>query len=110
MVSIKRHPEGLVIKVYVQPRSSINIIAGLHGDALKIRLTAPPLEGEANKLCVKYLAKTLGLSKSCVEIVSGKTSRTKQVLIRPKSGQTDEKTLKNLKIRVEALTEPKQSP
>jgi uncharacterized protein (TIGR00251 family) len=78
---IHPHPKGLVIKVFVQPRSSKNLIVGPHGDALKIKLTAPPVAGEANRLCIKFLAKSLGLPKTALEILSGHSSRTKHVLV-----------------------------
>lgn len=77
----KDHPRGLAIKVFVQPRSSRNAIIGLHGDAVKIKLTAPPVGGAANKMCIEFLAKHLKLPKSSVEILSGHSSRTKQVLL-----------------------------
>lgn len=75
----------MVISVFVQPKSSGNRIAGLHGDAIKIKLTAPPVEGEANKQCIKFLAKTLKLPKSALEIISGQASRNKRILIRANS-------------------------
>jgi len=58
------------------------MIVGLHDDALKIKLTAPPVDNAANKMCIKFLAKSLGVSNSRIEIISGHTSRTKQVLLR----------------------------
>ncbi len=85
---IHPHPKGLVIKVFVQPRSSRNSIVGPHGDALKIKLTAPPVAGEANRLCIKFLAKSLGLPKTALEILSGHTSRTKQVLVHTNSDES----------------------
>ncbi len=77
---------GVVFAVFVQPKASRNQVAGLHGDALKIRLTAPPVEGAANKACTQFLAKTLGVPKSAVEIVSGHASRNKKILITPPEG------------------------
>lgn len=71
--------DGVLLAVYVQPRSSSNKIAGLHGDALKICLTTPPVEGKANKAIIAFLAKFFGLQKSSVTIKSGKKSRTKNV-------------------------------
>jgi len=82
MLSLKEHPEGIVFKIFVQARSSKNTIAGIHGDALKIRLTAPPVDDAANKMCVKFLAKCLDVSKSSLEIISGHTGRNKQILLR----------------------------
>lgn len=81
-LSIQQQPQGLVFKVYVQPRSSKNAIVGLHQDALKIKLKAPPVDGEANKLCLKYLSKCLSVPKSSLEIRTGQSSRTKQILFK----------------------------
>jgi uncharacterized protein (TIGR00251 family) len=74
-------PNGIRFKVAVQPKSSRNLIVGRHGDALKIKLKAPPVDGAANKMLVQYLAKSLKVPKSAVEIVAGHTSRNKQVLV-----------------------------
>jgi len=79
---MRRNPEGIIFKVFVQPKSSKNIIVGLHGDALKIKLTAPPIENAANAMCVKFLAKALSVSKSSINIIAGHTSRNKQVLLK----------------------------
>ena len=81
MLDIKKQPNGVVFKVHVQPKASKNAIVGLHDDALKIRLTAPPVDGAANKMCVQFLAKELGVPKSAIEIVAGQTSRTKHICI-----------------------------
>ncbi|MBC2713966.1 MAG: YggU family protein [Desulfobacteraceae bacterium] len=81
MLDIKKTDTGICFKIYVQPKASKNTIVGLHDDALKIRLTAPPVDGAANKLCIKYLSKITGISKAAFEIASGHTSRTKQILI-----------------------------
>ena len=92
-------PDGVTFQVFVQPRSSKNAVVGRHGDALKVKLTAPPVEGAANKMCIQYLAKVLGLPKSGVEIVSGHTGRNKRILCRAvdPAGKAD------LKRRIEAL-------
>lgn len=79
MSIFREDKEGLIVTVFVQPRSSKNAIAGKHGDALKIKLTAPPVDGAANKMCQAYLSKTFNIPKSAITIVSGQTSRTKQV-------------------------------
>jgi len=76
------HPEGLLIDVRVQPKSSKNAIAGIHGTALKINLNAPPVEGQANKALIQLLAKLLGCPKSSVEIKSGQASRNKRLIVR----------------------------
>ena len=79
---LKETNQGIILKVFVQPRSAKNMIAGQHGDALKIKLTAPPVDGAANKMCIQYLSKFLKIPKSAIEIISGHTSRTKRLLLR----------------------------
>ena len=78
---IQEKPDGLIFKIRVQPRSSSNRIAGLHGDALKINLTAPPVDNAANRACGVFLAGLLSVTKSSVTIVSGHTGRNKQVMV-----------------------------
>ena len=85
MPFIQKNSNGIILKVFVQPRSSKNMIAGQHGDALKIKLTAPPVDDAANKMCVQYLAKCLKVPKSSIKIISGHTSRTKRLLLRYKN-------------------------
>jgi uncharacterized protein (TIGR00251 family) len=82
MLSIRENKDGLIFKVFVQPKSSKTFITGLYKDALKIKLTAPPVDGAANKMCIKYLSKCLNVSKSSLEIISGHTSRNKDVLVK----------------------------
>jgi len=74
--------EGFVLlKVRVVPRASRSEIAGEHDGALRVRIAAPPVDGAANAEVVRLLAKTLGIARSAVEIVSGLTSKTKQMRI-----------------------------
>jgi uncharacterized protein (TIGR00251 family) len=81
-MSKKGEPQKAVsIKIKVEPRSSKSGIVGLYGDALKVKLTSPPVEGKANKELVEVLAKECGIRKSDVEIVSGKSSKNKLVRI-----------------------------
>lgn len=72
---------ALILSVYVQPRASKNQICGVLGDELKIRLTSPPVDGAANKLCREFVADLFDLPKSSVEIISGETSRHKRLRI-----------------------------
>jgi uncharacterized protein (TIGR00251 family) len=65
--------------VRVQPRASRSEIAGVHGDAMKIRLSAPPVDGAANDALVELIADALGVGRRAVRIVSGETSRSKVV-------------------------------
>ena len=69
------------LSVRVQPRASRNEVAGLVGDTLKIKLTAPPVEGEANDACLSFLAKLLDLAPSRLAIIQGDRSRTKLIRI-----------------------------
>jgi uncharacterized protein len=82
MTWIKETPGGVTVSLLIQPRASKNEIVGPQGESLKVRLTAPPVAGAANKMCAAFLAKCLGISKSSLEIVSGQSSRHKQILIR----------------------------
>ncbi len=65
--------------VRVVPRASKNQIVGMEGDAVKIRLAAPPVEGKANDVLVKFLASLLGVPRSSVEIIAGRSSRNKAI-------------------------------
>jgi len=71
----------IIIKVKIVPGSSKNKIIGVYNDALKITITAPPVEGKANKKCITYLAKYFDVAKSKIEIISGKNSKNKLIKI-----------------------------
>lgn len=76
-------PDGsLLLRLHVQPRAAANELAGLQGDALKLRLTTPPVDGKANKAVIAYLAKFFHLPKSSLHIKSGQQSRIKTVVIK----------------------------
>lgn len=70
---------GLIISVSLRPRSSKNRVLGIYNDTLKIAVTAPPVAGEANRACLKFLAKILDLPPSSLEIISGETGRQKRI-------------------------------
>lgn len=72
---------GAAFGVRVVPRASRNEISGRHGDAVKIRLTAPPVEGVANQALIDFLAERLDVSKTQIEILSGHASRDKIVCV-----------------------------
>ena len=74
-------PSGAVLHLRIVPRASKNTIQGRHGDALKIRLCAPPVDGAANAALIEFLAKTFSLPRSRIQLLSGQTSRTKRVLL-----------------------------
>jgi hypothetical protein len=81
------------IAIRVQPRARTNVVAGRVGDAIKVRLTAPPVDGAANEALIAFLAATLGVARSAVRIVSGATSRDKIVAIRGLTADTVRRTL-----------------
>jgi len=101
MLEIVENEQGLTFKIFVQPRSSKNEIKGLHGDALKVRLTAPPVDGAANKMCVKFLSKCFEVSKSNIEVVSGFSSRTKRIRIQPGQGGGFAEEFQRIKKKIE---------
>jgi len=82
MFRLKEIEDGIRLEVRVQPRSSKNQIIGEYEGALKIKLTAPPVEGEANKVLVKFLAGLLKVPSKNVKLIKGETSRNKIVEIK----------------------------
>ena len=74
--------DGSVISLLVQPRASKNQVVGVQGDALKVKLTSPPVDGAANRCCCEYLAGLFSVAKSRVSLVNGEKSRKKKVLLR----------------------------
>lgn len=78
---LQQREQGVAIHLFIQPRASKNEVVGAQGDELKIRLTSPPVEGAANRLCCEYIAKRLGLAKTAVTLESGETSRHKRLFL-----------------------------
>jgi uncharacterized protein len=101
MIKIDQSAQTLTFSVYVQPRASSCAIVGRHQDALKIKLTAPPVGGAANKQCLAVLAKALGVPKSEIELISGQTNRRKVFRI-----QAGRKSLAEIKNRLLQLAGP----
>ena len=81
MITYSEKDGKLTFKVRVVPRSSRNEIVGEHDGALRVRLTAPPVEGAANAALVRTLARAFDVSPGAVDIISGPTSRTKTISI-----------------------------
>lgn len=75
-------PEGIVLNVRAQPRSSRSGIDGLLGDAVKVRIHSAPVDGKANKEIIEVLADAFGISKSSVVFKGGETSKTKRLLLK----------------------------
>ena len=71
--------DRITLTLHIQPGARKTEIAGRHGDALKIRLAAPPVDGKANEALLRFVAETLHLPKSSVALKSGQTSRRKVV-------------------------------
>jgi uncharacterized protein len=79
---LKQTVEGILLFVEVQPRARKNEIRGIEEKTLRVRLTAPPVEGAANEECLRFLAKCLGVPYSRLQIVRGHRSRHKTLLVR----------------------------
>ena len=86
--TIRETKEGAQFAVRVQPRASRNKIAGLMGDAVKLAITAPPVDGKANEAVIAFFAELLRVPKSSVTIASGETGRNKSIAVRGVSVDT----------------------
>ena len=75
-------PEGVILNVRAQPRSSRSGLDGLVGDTVKVRIRSAPVDGKANKELVETLADAFGIAKSSVVFKGGETSKTKRILLR----------------------------
>lgn len=78
---LRQTPDGTELRLLVQPRASRSKLVGVQGDALKLALTAPPVDGAANKACGVFLAKLIGVPKGSVQLVAGARSRHKRFLL-----------------------------
>ena len=87
---------GVELFLYLQPRASRNGIVGLQGEELKIALTAPPVDGAANKACRIFIAKLCDLPRSHVLLVAGETSRHKRLLLKGAEPRQIDALLKDL--------------
>lgn len=74
--------DGIRLKVHVQPKARRTEIVGVHGDALKVRVKAPPMDGAANRALVEFLAEVLRIPQAGIRIAGGSSSRRKSVVIR----------------------------
>ena len=82
MIDVTEHAGAVIFSVRVQPRAGSNAIAGEWQGALKVRLTAPPVDDKANAALCAFLAEQLNIPRSAVRILTGKRSRVKRVEIR----------------------------
>lgn len=77
----EKNPTLLHLTIHVQPGAKTTSCAGIHGDALKIRLQAPPVDGKANQALIAWLSKTLGCPQNAIELLRGQASRRKTLCI-----------------------------
>ncbi|MGD9850829.1 MAG: DUF167 domain-containing protein [Nitrospirales bacterium] len=77
--------DGVELKFFLQPRAAKSQIMGIHGEEIKIRIQAPPLDGRANEELCRFLSKMMGVPQRFVQIVSGMSSRHKRVRIKGKA-------------------------
>ena len=81
MIPLQESGGAVYFAIKVHPRAKKNAITGELGDALKVSLTTPPVEGRANEACIEFFAKLLKVPRSSVTIASGQTSRNKVIRI-----------------------------
>jgi uncharacterized protein (TIGR00251 family) len=81
ILDITETDDGIIFTVHVQPRACRNELCGISGNEIKLRLTSPPVDGSANRLCTEYLAEILGIAKSKVRILRGEKSRHKTIKV-----------------------------
>ena len=86
----------LQVTVHVQPGAKTTACAGVHGDALKIRLHAPPVDGKANQALIAWLAKTLDCPQSAIELIRGQASRRKTLSIHTSQAEAVHRQLQTL--------------
>lgn len=80
-VEFLQNPTGLRLRIFLQPKASRDQIVGLHDNELKIAITAPPIEGQANAHLLKYLSKLFKVPKSSIVLEKGELQRHKQIFI-----------------------------
>ncbi len=95
LITFHESDDAVMFAVKIHPRAKKNAIAGAVGDALKLSLTAPPVDGRANEACIEFLAKLLNLPRSSVSIASGRTGGRKLIRI---IGMSAEEVRKHIKV------------
>ena len=81
MLALQQSGADVLLPVAVRPRASRNAVAGVHGHALKLLLTAPPVAGAANAACLRFLADLLGVSRARLSVIKGMRARQKLIRI-----------------------------
>jgi len=95
LISVQQTPAGATFAVKIHPRAKKNAITGEVGDAIKLALIAPPVDGKANAACIEFFAKLLEVPRSSVTIAAGQTSRNKVIRV---AGLLAEEVRERLKI------------
>ena len=80
-MNLREHAGAVTFDVLVQPRASRAKVGPLHDGRLKVAVTSPPVDGEANAAVIELIAKTLGVSRGSVEVIAGETSRRKKIRV-----------------------------
>ena len=96
---LQDHPEGIVLSIRVQPGAKRSAIVGVHGDALKVAVTAPPEDGRANDAVLTLLREEFDLPRSQLVLLSGQTNRNQVVLVRGVSAEELRKLIRTNKIK-----------
>jgi len=96
MIPVRDTAGGASFAVKVQPRARKNAVTGEVGEALKLALTAPPVEGRANQACIEFLAELLKVPRSSVTIAAGESSRNKVIRV---AGLTSEQVRQRLETK-----------
>ena len=96
MITIRETAAGASFAVKVHPRARKNAITGVVGDALKLALTAPPVEGKANQACIEFLAEFLNVPRASVTIVAGQSSRNKVIRVAGRTAAQLEERLRSV--------------
>ncbi len=94
MLRIRETDKGTVLEIRVLPRSSRCEIAGIQDGALKLKITAPPVEGKANEECIRFISDLLRIRKSAVTIIAGEKSKNKTILVSGMTAKEIEKVLR----------------
>lgn len=100
MIDIQQRKDGVSISIHVLPRSSRCALAGIQEGAIRLKLTAAPVDGRANEECLEYLAELLGIKKGQMDIISGHASRKKIIQV---SGMTREAIEERLSTLLKAV-------
>jgi len=96
VIGIRDTPAGATFAVKVHPRARKNAITGATGDALKLAITAPPVEGKANQACIEFLAEFLNVPRASVAIVAGQSSRNKVIRVAGRTAAQIEERLRSV--------------